>query len=415
MTQRLLFLIITIVFGHFSYAGGYRIALQGQKQLAMGHTGVAVINSSELIFYNPGGLAFIDTQFTASIGANAIFSDINYQDEALGIFTGAENKTSFPFSGYAAYKLNDWASVGLGIYTPYGSQVAYPRDWAGSHLVNSIELVSVFIQPTLSIKLNSKMSIGGGPIFSLSGVNFNRNLDRSTTDENGNRSNVTIDQGGITAWGYNIGMFFKPNEKIGVGVNYRSEIRVKAEDGTADFRNLPATLPGNFDNVTFNATLPLPAELTVGMSYQFNEKWLVAFDINRTFWSAYESLDIFFSNGITSINPRNYQNTTNYRLGLQYVANDKFTLRGGYYFDESPILNGFFSPETPRSDSNNFTAGITLNISSRLAIDASVLYSYFEEVNASYDFYQENGQTIPFEGFYTNSSFVPGLGLTYNF
>ena len=35
------------------YAGGYRVSLQGQRALAMGHTGVAVVNSAELAFFNP--------------------------------------------------------------------------------------------------------------------------------------------------------------------------------------------------------------------------------------------------------------------------------------------------------------------------------------------------------------------------
>lgn len=33
-----------------TYAGGYRVSLQGQRALAMGHTGVAVVNSAELGF-----------------------------------------------------------------------------------------------------------------------------------------------------------------------------------------------------------------------------------------------------------------------------------------------------------------------------------------------------------------------------
>ena len=36
-----------------AFAGGYRVSLQGQKQLAMGHTGVAVVNSAEVLFFNP--------------------------------------------------------------------------------------------------------------------------------------------------------------------------------------------------------------------------------------------------------------------------------------------------------------------------------------------------------------------------
>ena len=124
-------------------------------------------------------------------------------------------------------------------------------------------------------------------------------------------------------------------------------------------------------------------------------------------------LDFVDPNIPDSTNPRNYKDSSIYRFGLQYEATDRFTLRAGYYFDESPVQEGYFAPETPRNDSNNFTGGLSFNVTDHLAIDAAFLYSRFEEVDASYDYYQENGQAVPFEGTYKSSAFVPGLGLTY--
>ncbi|MEL4308971.1 OmpP1/FadL family transporter [Joostella sp. CR20] len=417
--KKLTLLAILLLTSALTYAGGYRISLQGQKQLAMGHTGVAVINSSELVFFNPAGLTFLNEKFTVSAGANAVFANISFQNEQYGWYTEADNPVSTPFNVYAAYKINDWASVGLGIYTPYGSGVEYPTDWEGSHLINDISLRAIFIQPTLSIKINDKVSIGGGPIFATGAVNFNRNIDRTTTNTEGERANVTIDQSGITAWGYNLGLMVRPTEKFTLGINYRSEIQMDAEDGEADFQNMPngLNIDGKYDNVTFDATLPLPAELTVGASYAINEKWLVAFDYNRAYWNAYEALDVIFSNGEESINPRNYKNASTYRFGVQYKATNRFTLRGGYYFDESPVQSGYFAPETPRNDSNNFTGGFSFKISERFALDASFLYIHFDEVDESYDYYKDptGTQFSSFGGTYKNNAFVPGLGITYGF
>ena len=90
-----------------------------------------------------------------------------------------------------------------------------------------------------------------------------------------------------------------------------------------------------------------------------------------------------------------------------------FTLRTGYYFDGSPVQEGFFAPETPRNDSNGYTAGLTFNVGKRFEVDASFLYLHFKEVDASYDAYTENGQSVPFGGKYKSNAFVPGLGVTY--
>jgi len=302
------------------------------------------------------------------------------------------------------------------VYTPYGSQVSWPTDWAGSHLVNNIELAAIYIQPVVSFKISDHFSIGGGPIFVTGSVNFNRNFNRNLTDINGNRSNITVDDSGVTNWGWSVGAMFNPTDNFRLGFNYRSEITLESTGGEATFANFPnsnSPLPSN-GTTSFKAELPLPAELSVGVSYEY-KKFLFAFDFNRQFWSAYESLDLTFGNGAASLNPRNYQNSSAYRFGLQYQATEKIALRAGYYIDESPILEGFFAPETPRNEADGFSGGISFAITSKLAIDASFFFLRFEEVDASYDFGVDptTGQAVPFGGTYESSAFAPGLGLTY--
>ena len=413
--RKILLLTVFTLATAITYAGGYRVSLQGQRALAMGHTGVAVINSAELGFFNPSGLVYLENRLNVSAGVSAVFSDVVYQNTEFGEFERTNSPVGTPFYLYASYKVNDWLALGLSVYTPYGSTVEWEDDWAGSHLVNNIDLQAIYIQPVASVKLSDYFSVGGGPIFVTGGVNFNRNLNRTLTDIDGNRSNVTVDATGVTAWGWSGSMLFSASERFRIGFNYRSEIILEAEGGEATFSNVPNSPLTPFRNTTFNSSLPLPAEVSVGLSYQFMDKWLFAFDINETIWSVYNSLDIDFAdpNIPDSKNERNYKDSSIYRFGLQYDANERFTLRAGYYFDESPVQEGYFAPETPRNDSHGFTGGLSLNFSDKLALDASFLYIRFAEVDASYDYYSENGVTVPFGGTYKSSAFVPGLGITY--
>ncbi|MFP2996770.1 outer membrane protein transport protein [Spongiivirga sp. MCCC 1A20706] len=409
--KKICFIICVFLSGTIIYAGGYRISVQGNKQLAMGHTGVAVISSAENIFFNPASMSFLNGELNVSLGVSGVFSNVAFQNQDLGISTATDNSIRTPVYAYGTYKINNWLSAGLAVYTPYGSSVTWPTDWAGSHLVNNIELQSIFIQPTVSVKLSDHLSIGGGPIYAIGSVNFNRNLSRTLSNTEGARTNVTIDDKGITAWGYNVGLLFRASGKLNVGISYRSEIIVEAENGDADFENVPSALPGDFSDTTFDASLPLPAELTVGLSYQINNKVLVAFDFNRAYWNVYKSLDVQFDNSAgLSRNPRNYKNASTYRFGLQYTANQRFVLRGGFYFDESPIQDGFYAPETPRNDSVGFTGGFTININPRLAVDTSFLYLRFAEVTNSYDFFDDGSS---FGGTYKSNAFIPGIGLSY--
>lgn len=409
--RKLLSLTLMALASSTAFAGGYRVSIQGQKQLAMGHTGVAVVNSAETAFFNPAGMAYLDKKFNLSVGGNALFAKTRFQNSEYN-WTNSSDNLGTPFSVYATYKLNDWLTAGLAVYTPYGSAVEWDQDWQGAHLVNNIDLQAIFIQPTISVRVGEHFSIGGGPIYATGSVEFNRNL-QPAGGVLGN-ADVTLDAKGISAWGYNVGMMFNPTENFRLGLNYRSEITMEARDGDATFADVPAVAQGTFTNTTFDADLPLPAEVTAGFSVQVTDKWLVAFDYNYALWSAYKSLDVDFKkDGIPdSINPRNYKNASTFRFGTQYMANDKFTFRAGYYIDESPVQDGYFAPETPRNDSMGFTGGLTYQLNEKFGIDVSFLYLHFDEVDNSYDYYSD-GST--FGGTYKSSVFSPGIGITYGF
>jgi len=412
--KKLLSFALFFLAGSTLYAGGYRVSIQGQKQLAMGHTGVAVISSAESVFFNPASISFLDGKMNFSLGVSGIIAETKYENKEFGDTYSTESGLATPFNFYATYKANDWLSFGLGVYTPYGSSVEWEKDWSGSHLVNDIDLKAIFVQPTVAVKISDKFSIGGGPIYVNGSVNFNKNLNRSLVDVDGDRTNVTVEQKNISAWGYTLGVMIKPIEKLNIGFNYRSKVIVKAENGDADFENVPTNLPNNLADGKFDAELPLPAEITMGLSYKFCDKFLFAFDYNFAQWSEYEALVVKFDNDAgVSTSPRNYKDAETFRFGLQYEATKKITVRTGIYFDESPVRDGYFAPETPRNDSTGYTAGLSYKINEKLSIDASFLYLHFEEIDNSYDHYQESGQNVSFKGTYKSTVIAPGIGLSY--
>jgi long-chain fatty acid transport protein len=376
----------------------------------MGHTGVAVISSAESAFFNPAGLSYLDGKLNVSFGASGIISKVKFQNTVNGYEAETDNPLSTPFNLYASYKINDWLTAAIAVYTPYGSSVEWEKDWAGSNLINNIKLQAIFVQPTISIKVNEFLSIGGGPTYVNGSVNFNRNLDTGGGNVNGDRSNVTVDKKGISAWGYNLGVMIRPTDKLNIGFNYRSKVVVEAENGEADFENISVLPDGKFD-----AALPLPAEITLGLSYKFCKKWLFAFDYNFAEWSEYEALVVEFDNAAgTSTNLRNYSDASTFRFGLQYDVNSKWTARTGIYFDESPVEDGYFAPETPRNDSVGYTAGLSYRINDKFSVDASFLYLSFDETDNSYDYIQNpDGSYSSFGGTYKSSVFSPGIGISY--
>ena len=408
--------VVSVCMATNAFAGGYRVALQGQKALGMGHTGVAMAESSEVVFFNPAGMVALENDMDMTAGVTLIDSVIKYQNQTANTSAETDNPIGTPVSFYISQRHDEKLSYGIGLYTPYGNTVEWEKDWEGSHLVNNIELHAIYIQPTIAYKLSDDYSFGFGPTIVSGTVKFNRNLSTSLIDVNGDRSNVTIEASGVTGMGYNLGFLARPSDDLSVGISYRSKVDLKARDESADFQNIPTSLLGVYFDTTFDADLILPAELTVGISFDLSPDTVLAFDINRTFWSTYNNLDVQFNNGAgTSLNPRNYKDANIFRFGAQHKMDDDLTIRAGIYFDNTPINDGYFTPETARADSMGLTAGASYKVSKRMELDFSFLQLIFDEFYGSYDHYDQSGTLISFGGDYKSSVTAVGFGLNYKY
>jgi long-chain fatty acid transport protein len=200
-------------------------------------------------------------------------------------------------------------------------------------------------------------------------------------------------------------------EGVNIGIDYRSKIIMKMEDGDAEF-NIPSSLSTTIPATNkFNAELPLPGNLDFGLSIDLSEKWLLAFELNWIFWETYDSLVFTFQDQgdlLDSSNPRLYKNTIIPRIGAEFKLNDMFTFRGGAYYDPTPTDENYFTPETVSLNTVALTFGLSIVPVEGLSIDLSYLQLFGLESEKSY---MPDG----FEGTYKTLSYIPGLGVSYNF
>jgi long-chain fatty acid transport protein len=403
--KRIIFLtVIFLTLNLISYAGGYQVRLKGQKQTGMGLVGTSMQFGASSIFYNPGALSMMEQQYSFSVGANFIMSNVVYQSLKSTYSAETDNPLSTPAYIYGATKLSDKLALGIGFYTPFGSTNKWDDDWAGRLLVQEISFQSFFIQPTLSYQLNDKIGFGAGLALAQGNVELKRGLPY-----NGD-SYVKL-KGSDFNVGFNVGIFYKPTEKLNIGLNYRSEIKMQVEGGDANFF-IPdgiATLISKENK--FSAELPLPANLDFGLSYQITPEFLVGLEVNYVFWSTYKELSFVFEQDgelLNSTNPRDYSDSFIPRLGLQYKLNDMFVFRTGAYYDPTPTNENYFTPETVSLDTYAFTFGTSIHINSKLDIDLSYLQTLGKESTKAYK--PEN-----FEGIYKTAASIFGLGINYKF
>ncbi len=392
-----------------SMAGGFKIGLQGQKQIGMGHVGIGFAQDATVIYFNPAAMSFVGNQ--VNVGVSGIIPRVQFLDANTNVGTYAENQVFTPFSIYGNYHIkNSRLNVGLGVYTPFGSGVRYPAEWSGRYVLRSINLTNVFLQPTMSFKVSKGFSLGAGVVYSLGHVNIQRQIPLTSASSGGDAS-AELD-GNADGWGYNLGMFFKAGKNFSAGITYHSRVDMKVDNGNAVFDNIPAAAAASFPNTTFTTELPLPAELGIGASYNVTKDLTLAVDLNYTLWNTFESLGFDYADNTDRLldepSPRNYENAWAARAGLQWDASKRTTLRGGLFYDKTPVDDAYVNPELPDNDKVGVAAGCTYWLDNRISLDFSLLY---EDVAKRKTLNTET----QLHGTYRTKVVIPGIGVNYLF
>ncbi|MFH2055002.1 MAG: outer membrane protein transport protein [bacterium] len=220
--------------------------------------------------------------------------------------------------------------------------------------------------------------------------------------------------------GFNFGVQFRPNEKVSLGASYTSSAKIKIDGTSSEEVFLPynrgivnlyndpsakqdslqteiftAFSGGTFTSTSdFEADLKLPSEFGFGIAYQANEKWLLAADIVFTRWSEFEDLDIKISNRLMERTvyptwremfsdlyiPIQWDDKMKVSLGAEGVLNNRWTVRGGYMFDQSPIPDETFSELfMDTGTKHHLTLGARMELSETIYFEGAVEGVFYAE------------------------------------
>lgn len=398
--------------GVLSYAGGFRVSLQGVRQLAMAHTSAHTEDAS-VAFFNPAGISFIPSKLSIAAGGFGASNKVTFQNLNTLQSTQTDNPLGTPIYAAVAFKPIEKLSLGFSFSTPFGSTIQYPYDWEGKEIVQKLELKAFYFQPMVSYKMADWMSFGMSYIYAKGSVDW----DKAVTQFGGT---VNINDDKASGHGFGLGFYFRPDPKLDVSIAYRSPVDMKAKKGTATF-TVPAqatvnTLLGlnSAGQDGFTATLPLVSEYTMGLTYKVTPKWLISADFNYHGWERYSQLTLDFANApignqadpTVLIAPKKFRNAKTVRLGTEYAFSNMIFGRLGAYYDESPYSDEYFIPETPSFNSYVFTGGLGFKLN-KLGVDLAGGYVMPQSRDVK-------NKTLGFYGQAKARAFYFGLGLSYN-
>ena len=392
-------------------AAAVGFALEHQSVSNMGYAfagGAASAEDASTIFWNPAGMTRL-TGGQAVLGMNAIYGSARFTNQGTTSPAGA----AFPITGgdggnpvglnwvpnlYYATDIGRDLKAGIGINSPFGLKTEYPADWMGRyHAIDSV-LKSININPAVAWKIREGVSLGGGINLQYLDAKLSNAIDYGaacfgafgpaacagagiTPQTRDGIATVTGDSWGI---GWNVGALLDIAPAARLGIAYRSSVKHELE-GRATFQN-PA-LPGGFAALTAQAqdtgarsTLRTPEKLSLSAYTELGPKWSLLGDLTWTRWSRFKELRVRFDNGAPdAVTPENWRNTVRLSLGAGYRLDDRWSLRGGIGYENSPIRDEFRTPRIPDNAHRLVALGFKYKVSRAGSLDFGYMHAFVKD------------------------------------
>jgi len=405
--MRKLLLVVLALTPVIAFAQGFQVNLGGVKQIAMGSTGTGTLQDGASVFFNPGAVAMLPQNYVQA-GFTPLVFDSEFNPSGTNATYRTANKIAPPFTFYGVWgpKSACW-KFGLGVYNPFGGLTDWGNNWPGKYALESLNLKTFYIQPTLSVKLTEVVSIGVGFVYNRATINLTQAAPLA--NQQGQDGQAVLNGTG-KGYGWNAGIFFKTLSGVTVGITHRSGVSTDFT-GTALFSVAPS-LQSQFASPNgFTSTVKLPSTNSIGVGIFPSPKWTLAFDANVIGWDVFKTLSFAYTvkspNTTESVFPQNYQDAVSLRGGAQYQCTDKFALRFGTGYATAAAPDGYVSPQVPDADRVYLTGGFGVKINNHFNVDASFEYEHLMART------QTTIQT-QLSGTYETNVYIPGIALAYH-
>lgn len=240
-----------------------------------------------------------------------------------------------------------------------------------------INYEQAFIQATLAKQFGA-VSVGVSPIATRTAISIRglQAFDAVGTSIYGRNSGTMSNQGEDVAWGFGakvgVHVALAPNFRLGLA--YTSKIYMAKFDR---YRGLFAD----------QGDLDIPAQFQAGIAWDLMPTLTVMLDYRHIFYSDVAAI----GNNSTAINAGNPFGSSNgpgfgwsdvdvIKVGLEWEATPDLTLRAGYSYNTSPLLNdtvqdAMFNILAPATVQHHITGGAKLQLTPGMAFELAGMYA----------------------------------------
>ena len=399
----LLIVLIVITPQMDTLAGGYNLAGVGAKGLAMAGAYHAVADDWSAMYWNPAGLSGQSNTITLNSkvlnptvwltpnvtsdypnyrnGVEQATKATNYLAGAFGMTYGINERLTAGLSIFAPSALGaDWRNLYTGPPAGYDNDVPYPEQaW-----FSDIRVID--IHPTIAYQVTEQLSVGLGLSVQHGSVTL-RSPKKKTMPPGVPQPwhELYIDatlEGDGWGFGFNVGAMYKINDQWKIGIAYRGPGTIPIEGKVKQTLILPTSLAlqqampdlaylfsgGSLEaEPDGEADFPIPMDFGLGIAYRPTEQLTIALDALWTQWSTAEDITIK-QDGVSPTGAPaedselilRWEDVWKYSIGFDYLMCPDYgmSVRGGYYFDPSPIPDGSIRPSiSDVADKHNISLG----------------------------------------------------------
>ncbi|HZC68116.1 MAG TPA: outer membrane protein transport protein, partial [Nitrospirales bacterium] len=297
-----------------------------------------------------------------------------------------------------------------GVYTPFGIVVDWPDNWQGRFATTDARLRVTVYNPTVAYQVTPEFSAAAGIRIADAGAEFEQKFNIGLGE-----SKVRVHDLTAHPVGWNVGLLYHLKEiATSVGLQFKSELQAKFT-GEADFTG-PSAVFG--PNAGFHTSVKFPPQLILGVSTKAIPRWTINADIEWEGWRTVGSIPKSFEGAASALNQRglrDWKNSYVFRLGAEYAATDHIALRGGFFYDQTPIPKETFDPTIPNADLYALTTGAGYRWEAT-SVDIAYLIGIYEKraINGSTTNPDNLAGTTTF-GSYSTMAQVLVLSVTYRF
>jgi long-chain fatty acid transport protein len=331
-----------------AHAGGLAVGEQNAVSAATGGAGAARDDDPGAAWHDPASLA---DDGGLRIGFSLALARPTLEARAAdGSWTANnESKWATPPHLDASFARDRWAA-GVAVGVPFGGGVVWPQMWPGATEAVRTDLMVIRTAPFVAWSFGA-LRVSAGAHLDAGRLQIARNLDFIDT-----QGDVRIDMSGH-GYGVDASAYWKARADLGVGIVYRSHTTLRFE-GPANF-TAPAAFSEKTPDQTARTEMTMPDQIVLGSRWQ-RGAFAALLDLEYSRWSVNQRTVVTFTNASTpqAVQENGWHDTTTVRGGGEW-RRGKLVLRGGAYFDPSPVPAEHLTPSSPDATRIGVTAGVS--------------------------------------------------------